>query len=123
MNCKKCKDKQYCWDCKEEQEKEEIEKTTFTKSLSDNPVTIKGDLLHFKGRTFTISKIEIRNPNKKITTKEGFIFYIREKNQGLVLIKIEVNKSKNGKPDFCESCYELLIGMKLPNELLKDPNW
>lgn len=123
MNCKKCKDKQYCRDCKEEQEKEKIEKTTFTKSQSDNPISINGDLLHFKGRTFTISQIEIRNPNKKITTKEGFIFYIREKKQETILIKVKVNKLQKGKPDLCERCYDLLIGIKLPKELLKDTNW
>lgn len=123
MKCKDCKNKQYCRDCKEEQAKTKAQKITSKKSPTNDPITIKGDLLHFKGRTFTISKTEVRNPNKKITTKEGFIFYIREKNQVNILIKVKINKPQKGKPDFCEKCYDLLIGETLPKQLIQDTNW
>lgn len=121
MKCKDCQDKQYCIDCKEEQQVIKIE--TKSSHKSKIPVCIKGNTLRFKGRTFTISKTELRNPNKKITTKEGFIFYIREKDKQLVLIKVKVNKSKNGKPNFCERCYDLLIGRDIPPKLSQDLNW
>lgn len=131
MKCKDCKDKQYCRDCKEEQKKEKILLKGFAKNPKPlPPISINGQNLHFKGRNFTISDIEVRNPkepqspNKKIKTKEGFIFYVRERNQENILIKVrKVRKTKKGKPDFCESCYDLLIGIKLPKEFLKDTNW
>lgn len=122
MKCKGCKDTQYCVDCKEEQKKVNAEKKTSRKSRHI-PVSMKGNILHFKGRNFSVSKVEDRNPNKKVTTREGFIFYLREGSQGYILIKTKVIKPKNGKPDFCEKCYDLLIGKSLPPKLIEDTNW
>lgn len=124
-SCKQCKDQQYCKDCMEELNllEETPNKGALPKVQSGLSISFKGEKLIFKGRTFNIIKIEARNPNKKITTKEGFIFYVRTINQENVLVKIKTNKPKKGRPQICDRCFDILIGEKVPQLLFEDPNW
>lgn len=124
-NCKKCKDSQYCKDCMQEtiQQESSPNKGPLPKMQSSLSISLKEDKLIFKGRIFNIIKIETRNPNKKIITKEGFIFYVRTINQENVLIKIKTNKPKKGRPKICDRCFDILIGENIPPMLWQDPNW
>jgi len=125
--CDFCEFKQYCKDCKEEQEPPEVIVSNYNcRSQKNNCVYISDEHLHHNGRSFQIHKIleDGRMPQKLvIETKEGFRFYVRTlKDQTTVLTKIvKTRPQKEGRPD-CQECIKIFIG-KLPAQLISDPNW
>ncbi|MDY0096767.1 MAG: hypothetical protein RBS01_00235 [Candidatus Dojkabacteria bacterium] len=125
--CDFCEFKQYCKDCKEEQEPPEVIASDYNcRSQKNNCVYISDEHLHHKGRSFQISDvIEGKGMPQKsiIETKEGFRFHVRElKDKTIVLTKIvKTRPQKEGRPD-CQECIKIFIG-KLPPKLIADPNW
>lgn len=123
--CNSCEYKQYCKDCKSEQEPIEVVVIQSVAKQDNNKVSIIGNYLYHKGRPFRIlDKTRNKQMNQKLTinTVEGFIFHIREIGEKLVLTKILRTKPKNGGRPDCPECQKIFIG-KIPFQLFLDPNW
>lgn len=122
MKCKACKYIQYCEDCQEEVNLERTPEFKSGKAVIYENFLIIGNTIYLNGRPFRITHSSNGSPNKRYYTKEGFLFFVRERDRRLVLIKTQKDRNEK-KPECLVDEYSMLKGKRIPSELKEDSNW
>lgn len=92
MDCRNCKDRQYCLDCKREDPDDEEGTDSIQrvhKGVATITIDIQGDAIYYDGYPYHIVGIKQGDPNLRVYTEE-IVFYLRKTNEEKhVLIKME----------------------------------